>query len=132
MANVRARASLLTKLDLRQFLFQPCDLRATFNAALKDTSHMAKSPTALPPGTPILFRAAEVDFTITRKTPLGGKAEQTEGSVHHPAYREFGGVITATHSNGRHDIVIFPPGREIKHLNDVEEGEGAGQLEAVL
>lgn len=45
-----------------------------------------------------------------------------KGSIHHPELTEFTGLVTRSHGDGTHDIVIFPPNRAPVHVNGVGEG----------
>lgn len=66
-----------------------------------------------------------------------GKDIVLHGSVHHPELTEFTGLITrstepapdAKDAKPTYDIVIFPPGLPLRHVNGVEEGPEPGQLQ---
>lgn len=71
----------------------------------------------------IRYRAAEIHLARTVRG-----ARELEGSVHHAELTEFTGLVTRSHADGGHDIVIFPPDKPPIHLHNVREGQGPGTL----
>lgn len=53
------------------------------------------------------------------------------GSIHHPEQSEFAGLVTRSHDDGSHDIVIFPPDKPLVHVHRVQPGEGPGTFSPV-
>jgi hypothetical protein len=57
------------------------------------------------------------------------RGEQTlRGSIYHHERTEFTGLVTHSHEDGTHDIVIFPPDKAPQHVERVAAGEGDGTL----
>lgn len=73
----------------------------------------------------IRYRVPEVHHA---ETTVEGKT--LTGSIHHREMREFTGLVTRSHDDGSHDIVIFPPDRPPVHIARVKEGgdDEAGTL----
>jgi hypothetical protein len=69
----------------------------------------------------VRYRAPEVTETVKGKDTI-------RGSVHHAEIAEFTGIVTRSHHDGTHDIVIFPPGRTMVHLDRVKVGDGPGEI----
>lgn len=65
----------------------------------------------------IRFRAAAAHLVETVK----GEAVRV-GSVFHDSLAEFSGLVTRSHPDGTHDIVIFPPDKAPAHVERVAEG----------
>lgn len=86
-------------------------------------------------GHPVIYRAHEDHHVTTRRTDgEGDDAREVEvhGSVHHPELREFAGLVTRVHADGRKfDVVIFPPNREPRHVDGVAEGTNDHEIEFV-
>lgn len=75
----------------------------------------------------VRYRVPEIHHNETLK----GKDDKGEdivvhGSVHHPEMREFAGLVTRSHDDDTHDLVIFPPDRPPVHVHGVREGVGHG------
>ncbi|HEV2187507.1 MAG TPA: hypothetical protein VGR70_09880 [Stellaceae bacterium] len=49
-----------------------------------------------------------------------------DGSVHHPRLQEFAGLVTQSHDDGTHHLVIFPPNRPPVYVDHVKEGTEDG------
>lgn len=75
--------------------------------------------------------------TVEEKDKETGETRQVErdktvdGSIHHRDLTEFTGLITRSHPDGSHDIVIFPPNRPTVSIDRVTEGDGPGQFQIV-
>lgn len=71
----------------------------------------------------VRYRVPEEHYRET----LDGGVEKT-GSIHHRDHREFTGLVTHSHDDGSHDIVIFPPDKPPVHVHQVTEGDGPGTV----
>lgn len=84
--------------------------------------------------------------TVEVEVEAGGKKTKVKktiddtvelvGSIHHPEMQVFAGLITRARGRdekGVHkfDLIIFPPGRAPKHIDDVAQGAGDHQFEIV-
>lgn len=64
----------------------------------------------------VRYRVPEEHHTTTVKGE-----EEIAGSVHHESLREFTGLVTRSHDDGTHDLVVFPPNRSPIHVDRVPE-----------
>lgn len=70
----------------------------------------------------VRYRVPEVHET---ETTVGDEPTK-KGSIHHREMTEFVGLVTRSHDDGTHDIVIFPPDKPPVHVHKVAEGHGPG------
>ncbi len=95
-------------------------------------------------GAHVVYRASKdhhtKTITGTKKDEKGQEVKdkdgkpinvEVEGSVHHRELREFAGLVTRERAGkpATFDIVIFPPGANPVHVENVAEGTDEGEIE---
>lgn len=73
---------------------------------------------------PVIFSAAEAHLTNTVRAGV-----EIQGSVFHPEVTQFAGLVTRVRDDGAADLIIFPPGRDPRAVEGVEEGDGPGRFQ---